>query len=249
MWLYQTGNWDNKPIVIFDYKSSRSGAHPQDYLNGFHGFLHTDGYGGYEKVDGIVRCGCWAHLRRKFVEAMPPGAEKLITPCTAEIGKGYCDQLFKLEKEFAEFSYEERRNKRLEKEKPILEAFWCWLETITALKNSKLNKAITYAWNQKKYLENYLLDGRCSLSNNIAENSIRPFCVGRKNWLFSESTQGAEASAAIYSIIETAKANEINPMLYLQYIFTYMPEADIKNNPDIMESMMPWSKDYQEFIK
>jgi len=249
MWLYRTGNWDNKPIVIFDYKSSRSGTHPHDYLNGFHGFLHTDGYGGYEKVDGIIRCGCWADLRRKFVDAMPPGAEKLINPCTAEIGKEYCDQLFKLEKEFAEFPYEERRKMRLEKEKPILEAFWCWQETITALKNSKLNKAITYAWNQKKNLENFLLDGRCSLSNNLAENSIRPFCIGRKNWLFSESTKGAQASAAIYSIIETAKANGINPMHYLQYILTYMPMADFNNNPAILESMMPWSKDYQEFIK
>lgn len=248
MWLYRTGKWDKKPIVIFDYQPSRSGDNPKNYLKEFKGYLHSDGYTGYDKVEGITRVGCFAHLRRKFIEAMPPGAEKLLVPCTAEIGKNYCDQLFKLEQVFSELPPKERKQQRLEQAAPILEAFWSWLETVTALKNSKLNKAITYAMNQKTYLENYLLDGRCSLSNNIAENSIRPFCVGRKNWLFSQSVKGAQASAAIYSMIETAKANEINPMHYLQYIFTYMPDGDLSCST-FLEAMMPWSKEYKEFIK
>jgi hypothetical protein len=179
MWLYRTGNWDKKPILIFDYKPSRSGENPKDYLKEFKGFLHSDGYSGYDKVEDITRVGCFAHLRRKFVEAMPPGAEKLLVPCTAEVGKSYCDQLFKLEQGLTELTPEVRKQRRLEKAEPILEAFFGWLESVTALKNSKLSKAITYALNQRSYLENYLLDGRCSLSNNLAENSIRPFCVGR----------------------------------------------------------------------
>lgn len=248
MWLYRTGKWDTKPIVLFQYQPSRSGKNPQEYLSDFKGYLHTDGYVGYEKVEGVIRVGCWAHLRRKFMEAMPKGAEKLLVPCTAEKGKHFCDELFRLEKECISLSSKERKEQRLKKETPILDAFWSWLDTIVALKNSKLSKAIIYAKNQKTYLENYLKDGNCSLSNNIAENSIRPFCVGRKNWLFSQSVKGAEASAAIYSIIETAKANEINPMHYLQFIFTYMPKIDLTNSK-MLDAMMPWSKEYQEFIQ
>lgn len=248
IWLYRTGNWDKKTIVLFQYKPSRSGSNAKEYLQEFHGYLHTDGYAGYEKVEGIQRVGCWAHVRRKFVEAMPPGVEKLLVPCTAEVGKHYCDQLFKLEKELVDLSAHERKEQRLKQELPILGAFWCWLDTVTALKNSKLSKAVVYARNQKDYLENYLKNGNCSLSNNIAENSIRPFCVGRKNWLFSQSVKGAKASAAIYSVIETAKANGINPMHYLQYVFTYMPGSDMKD-PENLESLMPWSKRYQDFIK
>lgn len=106
------------------------------------------------------------------------------------------------------------KNKRLELERPVLDAFWCWLEKLNVLKGSALFKAITYAKNQKPYLENYLLDGRCALSNNAAENAIRPFTVGRKNWLFSDTPKGASASAAVYSIVETAKANGLNVFTY-----------------------------------
>ncbi len=103
----------------------------------------------------------------------------------AEIGRDYCDKLFHIEKELKDLSPEERKLKRLELEKPVLDAFWCWAESLNTLKGSALGKAVTYAINQKPYMENYLLDGRCSLSNNAAENAIRPFTVGRKNWLFA----------------------------------------------------------------
>lgn len=113
-------------------------------------------------------------------------------------------------------SPEDRYNKRLELEKPVLEAFWSWLESFVPLRGSKLATAVTYARNKKPYLENYLLDGRCSISNNIAENAIRPFVTGRKNWLFADTPKGASASAAIYSIVETAKANGLDVFCFLQ---------------------------------
>ena len=128
---------------------------------------------------------------------------------------------------------------------PVLEAFWRWLESLNPLKGSALGKAVTYAINQKPYLENYLLDGRCSISNNSAENSIRPYAVGRKNWLFADTPKGASASAAVYSIVETAKANNLNVYAYLQHLLLYMPDTDYMNYPEDLEYLMPWSDEVQ----
>lgn len=144
---------------------------------------------------------------------------------------------------------EDRYTKRLELEKPVLEAFWCWLDSVNGLKESALGKAVTYAQNQKPYMENYLLDGRCSLSNNAAENAIRPFTVGRKNWLFADTPKGATASAAIYSIIETAKANGLNVYTYLEFLLMWMPDTDWHNHPEDLEDLMPWSEMAQSICK
>ncbi|SUY52736.1 IS66 family transposase [Lacrimispora sphenoides] len=166
----------------------------------------------------------------------------------AEIGRDYCNQLFKIEEGLKSLSSEERFCKRLELEKPVLEAYWCWLDNLSVLKGSALGKAVTYEQNQKSYMENYLLDGRCSISNNTAENAIRPFAVGRKNWLFADTPRGASASAAIYSIVETAKANGLNIYTYLQYLI-YMPDSDWTNHPEDLDYLMPWSEDVQNECK
>lgn len=248
MWLYCTGIDDEKPVILYDYQPSRNGDHAVTFLKDFKGYVHSDGYSGYNKLSGITRCGCWAHLRRKFIEAIPQkkGTETLTN---AEIGRDYCDQLFMIERDLKDLSPEERRIKRLELEKPVLEAFWGWLENLNVLKGSALGKAVTYALNQKKYMENYLLDGRCSISNNAAENAIRPFTVGRKNWLFADTPKGASASAAVYSIVETAKANRINVYTYLQYLLLYMPDTDWRNYPEELDQLMPWSKAIQAECK
>ena len=164
----------------------------------------------------------------------------------AKIGRDYCNQLFAIEKTLAELSLDQRNSERLKQEKPVLEAFWSWLDTVTPLKGSRLGKAVVYALNQKPYMENYLLDGRCSISNNIAENSIRPFVVGRINWLFSDTPKGAVASAMVYSIIETAKANDLKIYTYLNYLLLYMPDTDYRNYPEAMEDLMPWSEPVQK---
>ena len=242
MWLYRTGVDGDPPIVLYDYKPSRNGKNPADYLQGFHGYLHTDGFAGYEKVESVTRCGCWAHLRRYFVEAIPDKKAAGAPPTTAEVGRDYCNKLFEIEKELVSLSQDKRKEERLRLEKPVLEAFWCWLDSLTPLQGSRLGKAVTYAQNQKPYMENYLLDGRCSISNNVAENSIRPFTVGRKNWLFSDTPKGAEASAAVYSIVETAKANNLNIYTYLNYLLLYMPDMEYRRYPEILDDMMPWSE-------
>ena len=249
MWLYRSGNDGKSPIVLYDYQPSRNGDNAVNYLKDFKGYVHSDGYSGYNKLSGITRVGCWAHLRRKFFEAIPSKKASDALPTSAEIGCQYCDKLFAIEDSLKELSPEKRFCKRLELEKPVLDAFWCWLDSVNALKGSALGKAVTYAQNQRPYMENYLLDGRCSLSNNAAENAIRPFTVGRKNWLFADTPKGASASAAVYSIVETAKANGLNVYAYLQHLLLYMPGSDWHNHPEELDDLMPWSEDVQERCK
>lgn len=249
MWIYRTGNDDKEPIILYDYQPSRNGDHAVSFLKNFKGYVHSDGYQGYNKLTDIVRCGCWAHLRRKFVEAIPAKKADGAPPTAAETGRDYCNRLFKIEEALKDLPAEDRYHKRQELEKPVLEAFWCWLETLRPLRGSALGKAVTYAWNQRPYMENYLLDGRLSISNNAAENAIRPFTVGRKNWLFADTPKGAKASAAVYSLIETAKANGLNVYTYLEYLLMYMPDTDWRNHPEELEALMPWAPAVQEECK
>ena len=249
MWLYRTGNDEKTPVILYDYQPSRNGDHAVTYLKDFKGYVHSDGFSGYNKLKDITRCGCWAHLRRKFIEAIPSKKDNDTSLTSAEIGRNYCNQLFKIEDSLKDLSPDERFHKRLELEKPVLEAFWCWLENLTVLKGSALGKAVIYAKNQKPYMENYLLDGRLAISNNAAENAIRPFTVGRKNWLFADTPKGAAASAVVYSLIETAKANSLNVYTYLEYLLLYMPDVDWRNDPAQLDFLMPWSEAVQAECK
>ena len=146
---------------------------------------------------------------------------------------------------------EDRKKQRLEKEKPLLEAFWSWAENASqnSLPKSKIGVALQYALNHKEKLETYLEDGNCVISNNIAENSIRPFTIGRKNWTFCGSPEGAKASACVYSLVETAKANGLNPYKYLEYLLSRLPGYDLQNNPNILDMMMPWDELVQNSCK
>ena len=244
MWLYGSGNDGLPPIRLYDYQPSRGGYHAEEFLKGFSGYLTCDGFGGYNKLKDVIRCGCLAHMRRYWHEALP-GKSKSSPPRTpAEIGFDYCNQLFELEKEYADMDADTRKARRLETEPAIWEAYWSWLETVTPTGGSRLAKVVTYAKNQKPYMENYLLDGRCSISNNIAENIARPYAVGRKNFLFHDTVKGARASSIIYSLVETAKLNNLNIYAYLEAVLLYMP--DYKNEPEAIEELMPWSDMIQQ---
>ena len=139
---------------------------------------------------------------------------------------------------------EQRQKARLEKEEPILRAFWSWLDTLSVQPLAgQLKKAVEYAQGQRPYLENYLKDPRCQISNNWAENAIRPFAVGRKNWLFSDTVRGARASAVVYSLAQTAKANGLHPRDYLKMLLEELPDLDFRAHPERLGRVMPWGKD------
>lgn len=239
MWVYCSGNTGAAPIILFEYQPTRSGEHAKRFLEGFHGYLQTDGYIGYDKVVQVTRCGCWAHLRRKYQEAMPRDGP--VEGSAAAAGFGYCNQLFALEKGLKKLTPDERKLQRQELSKPVLDAYLAWVETVKPLNGSKLAEAITYSQNQKDTFQVFLEDGRVELSNNRAENAIRPFVIGRKGWLFSDSSKGAQASAVVYSIVETAKANGLNVYQYLVHLFSQMPSLDFANNPSLLEDLLPWS--------
>lgn len=250
MWVYRTGNDGLAPIILFEYRPGRRGEYAEQFLDGFHGCLHTDGYAGYKRLTNVTRCCCWAHVRRKFVEAMPQktAANGALTP--AQQGRRYCDQLFAKESEILKLEPEKRQEARLAEEGPILRAFWCWLDEMSAQPLAgQLKKAVGYTQGLRPYLENYLKDPRCQLSNNWAENAIRPFAVGRKNWLFSTTVRGAKASAVVYSIVETAKANDLPPREYLKMLLEKLPDLDFRGHPDRLEWVMPWGKYTQERFK
>ena len=250
MWVYSTGKHSSFPVRLFEYQPGRSGKYPEAFLRGFKGYLHTDAYAGYNKVSDVTSCYCWSHVRRKFVDALPKDIKSAEATLPAK-AIDWINQLFSLEKSFDTLCQAERYNKRLEKEKPILEAFWSWVEKTapTVLPKSKLGTAFTDALNQKEGLMNYLLDGNCDISNNLSENSIRPFTIGRKNWLFSGSPTGAAASAGVYTLIETAKANGLNPTKYIEYILKNIPGQCFLEDPELLEDFMPWDAVVQQVCK
>jgi len=239
MWLYRTGGDTEKHIVLFEYQPSRSGEHPKRFLSGFSGLLHSDGYAVYHSLpEEITVIGCWVHMRRKFTDALKTIAAKerqgsVAQEATCRIGK-----LFWLEKQWKNLKPEDRHRLRLEKSKPLAEAFFRWLETLLCLPKSATGKAINYALDQREWLMNVYLDGCAEISNNRAENAVRPYALGRRNWLFCNTVKGAEASAVIYSIIETAKENGLKPFEYLEFLLESMPAAKMGH----LDALLPWGE-------
>ena len=241
LWLHRNGESTGPPVILFEYTQTRSGENAKQFLNGFSGYLVSDAYAGYEKVENITRCLCWAHLRRYYLEAIPlDGSKKEIPGSAGAIGRAYCDKLFKLERQWKYLSPKERKQKRLEQSIPVLNAFFAWAEKVYT-NQEPLKKAIKYTLNHKEYFTNFLLDGRIPLSNNLSENSIRSVAIARKNYLFSDTPQGAEANALVFSIIETAVANGLDPYEYLVYIFKNLPNLDFYNRLEILDDYLPWS--------
>lgn len=254
MWLYRSSGCDAKqPVVLYEYQESRSGEHPKKFLEGFKGYLQTDGYSGYNKVADrrgsreaeVIPVGCMAHCRRKYNEAMkviPKGVDK--NAGFAAKGLSYCNKLFAIEREAEKggLTYGQRYELRKEKAEPIFDEFMSWAEKAshTALEKSKLNEALTYTLNQQQPLRNYLLDGRLEISNNRAERSIKPFVIGRKNWLFSNTPKGAWASAVCYSLIETAKEAGLDVFEYLKYLLETMSQME-SPQPDALRQLLPYS--------
>ena len=238
MWVYMNAN-TAKPAVVYEYQKSRHGDHVKTFLAGFQGVLQTDGYSGYHDVTnqkGITGMGCWAHARRKFYDVWKVVQKDGIASKALDmIGK-----LYGIEDEIKGETAENKRKIRQEKSKPILDAFFTWLNEIKPHVQPKggLSKAVNYTLNQKELLSYFIKDGSVDIDNNAAERQIKPFTVGRKNWLFMGSPDGAKAGATLLSLIETAKLNTLNPEGYLRHVLSHNIDEE---NTDLLESLMPWN--------
>ena len=219
MWVYCNGKMNDRSIIIFEYQPTRAGVHPAKFLESFVGYVICDGYDAYNAVKGAKRCGCWTHTRRHFAEALPKEQSAYSTSVAAKAVE-FCNKIYHEEHLLADLTATERYEQRLVKVKPLLDAFFSWLEEQNVSGKGKLAKAVNYALNEKKYLYTFLEDGNVPIDNNRAENAIRPFAVGRKNWLFNNTERGAKCSAALYSIISTAQANGLDAEKYLTELFS-----------------------------
>lgn len=241
IWLYRTSGDSKAPIALYEYQPGRGAKHPKEFLSGFHGYLHTDGYAGYHNLpEEITVVGCWAHARRKFDEAIKSLPKGKARGSSAEQGLAYCERLFKIEEGLAELTPEERYKQRLEQAKPVLDALQAWAETRTVTPKSALGKALNYLKEQWPYLTNYLKDGRLELSNNRAERSIKPFVIDRKNFLFANTPRGANGSAVIFSMIQTALENGLDPYRYLTWLMKTASITDLTSDENLL-LMLPWN--------
>ena len=246
VWLFRSGDDGLNPVIVYQYHPTRNGdAAAEFFQESAPGtYINADGYAGYNKLKGFKRCCCYAHIRRYFLEAIPKGKEKDYTDPAVQ-GFLYCNKLFEYERSYREkgLSYKQIYNRRLRDQKPVVEAFLVWINKQSAPNGSRLSRALTYARNQQNYMMTYLEDGHCSISNNLSENSIRPITVGRRNWLFCDTTDGADASMMVYSLLETARANGLNPQKYLEYLLEARPNENMSDEE--LESMAPWSPEVQ----
>ena len=239
MWLYRTSGCAEHPVVLYDYQPNRKAENAENFLKDFKGWLHTDGYKAYRGIDNATIVGCWAHARRKFCEAVEVLPKEQRKGSTAETGLDYCNKLYDIETKIKDMSFEDKLNERQKCSKPLLDAFFAWAKTLGNIApKSKLGKAVYYLTEEEQYLRRYIEDGRLEIDNNRAERSIKPFVIGRKNWLFANTPSGAKASATAFSVIETAKENSLEPYAYLKYIFTKAPNLREDESIDIL---LPWN--------
>lgn len=240
----RTGEDGSNPIILYHYTPTRAGKNAADFLKGAEPgyYLMVDGYKGYNLLNAENRCCCYAHIRRYLIQAIPKGHEKDFTEPAVQ-GVLYCDKLFEYERTYREkgLSTKQIYNRRLKDEKPVIEAFLAWADHQRSPKNGRLAKALNYINGCRPYMMTYLKDGKCSLSNNLSEISIKAAVMGRKNWLFSDTQAGADASMMIYSLVETAKANGVNPERYLQFLLEKRPNENLSDAD--LESLMPWQEE------
>lgn len=232
-WVYRSVPSQGPAIVLFQSSLTRARSVLESFIEGFSGTIVCDGYSAYGKIEDVTFANCWAHVRRYWLKADSKNGQ---------IGVKYCDDLFRLERQFKHLSPSKRRKERKKYSKPIVDEFLNWVKNAPFYSKNALAKAAEYTLNRVNGLRAFLNDGRTEIDNNPAENAIRPNVIGRKNWLFSVSEAGAKANAICLSIAETTKANGVDFYRYLEKVMTDIPNLDIYQSPEIINQYMPWSK-------
>ncbi len=264
MWVYRSGEYfTDRKIVLYEYQRSRDHKHPLDFLDGYEGILVTDGLQQYhlveQKIEGLTNANCWAHARRDFADAckaIGQTNQKALKLSTAHKALELIGSIYHEDEKLKELTPEERLEKRKTKVTPLVDAFFAWvrekLGNDAKLPKGKTAEGLNYCINHEKYLRIFLADGNVPIDNSASERAIRPFCVGKKNWVLINSVKGAEASALAYSIAETAKLNELRPYEYFKLLLTELPlRMDDKGgiDPETLDDLMPWSESLPDICK
>ena len=256
MWVYRSGfMYPEKQIILYEYQKTRNASHPREFLKDYSGICVTDGYQVYhtlekEKED-LKIAGCWVHCRRKFHEALEVIPKDLRKQSVLCLIMNQIRAIYREEGKLSGLSSDERTARRQLVVKPLVDAFFAYLKQNSdrVSKSGKTKEAFTYALNQERYLRVFLENGDVPMDNNASERAIRGFCIGKKNWEMIDTVNGATSSAIIYSIAETAKANQLKPYEYFEYLLTEIPKHMDDKNSNFLKELLPWSETLPENIR
>ena len=246
MWVYRSGHlYQKQQIVLYEYQQTRNASHPREFLKGYDGICVTDGYQVYhtleKELEELTIAGCWVHCRRRFDEALKLIPKSYQKESNAFLLMKQIQAIYREEGKLNDLSSDERLKQRQAVIKPLVDAFFAYLKTINVSKKDKFGDAVGYALNQEKYLRVFLTDGDVPIDNNASERAIRGFCIGKKNWQMIDTIHGAKSSAIIYSIVETAKANNLKPFDYVQHLLEEIPKHMNDKDCSFLEDLLPWS--------
>lgn len=247
MWVYRSGHlYQKRQIVLYEYQQTRNASHPREFLKGYDGICVTDGYQVYhtleKELEELTIAGCWVHCRRRFDEALKLIPKSYQKESHAFLLMKQIQAIYREEGKLNDLSSDERLKQRQAVIKPLVDAFFAYLKTINVSKKDKFGDAVGYARNQEKYLRVFLTDGDVPIDNNASERAIRGFCIGKKNWQMIDTIHGAKSSAIIYSIVETAKANNLKPFDYVQHLLEEIPKHMDDKDCSFLEDLLPWSE-------
>ena len=247
MWVYRSGHlYQKRQIVLYEYQQTRNASHPREFLKGYDGICVTDGYQVYhtleKELEELTIAGCWVHCRRRFDEALKLVPKSCQKESNAFLLMKQIQAIYREEGKLKDLSSDERLKQRQAVIKPLVDAFFAYLKTINVSKKDKFGDAVGYALNQEKYLRVFLTDGDVPIDNNASERAIRGFCIGKKNWQMIDTIHGSKSSAIIYSIVETAKANNLKPFDYVQHLLEEIPKHMNDKDCSFLEDLLPWSE-------
>ena len=247
MWVYRSGHlYQKRQIVLYEYQQTRNASHPREFLKGYDGICVTDGYQVYhtleKELEELTIAGCWVHCRRRFDEALKLVPKSCQKESNAFLLMKQIQAIYREEGKLKDLSSDERLKQRQAVIKPLVDAFFAYLKTINVSKKDKFGDAVGYARNQEKYLRVFLTDGDVPIDNNASERAIRGFCIGKKNWQMIDTIHGSKSSAIIYSIVETAKANNLKPFDYVQHLLEEIPKHMNDKDCSFLEDLLPWSE-------
>ncbi len=247
MLVYRSGQlYQQRQIVLYEYQQTRNASHPREFLKGYDGICVTDGYQVYhtleKELEELTIAGCWVHCRRRFDEALKLIPKSYQKESNAFLLMKQIQAIYREEGKLNNLSSDERLKQRQAVIKPLVDAFFAYLKTINVSKKDKFGDAVGYARNQEKYLRVFLTDGDVPIDNNASERAIRGFCIGKKNWQMIDTIHGAKSSAIIYSIVETAKANNLKPFDYVQHLLEEIPKHMNDKDCSFQEDLLPCSE-------